>query len=196
MAAASGEGVYRLDARYAGVGAAHADVLCRDGADRCYRHRGGHRHLRHEHGGIHQRNAAHHHPGHRPRTDGGRTGTGLHPAADVLPHCAATGGQGCHARLPGRGHQPAEGYERRGIHCRGRHDARLRPHTLAHVRCLLPAHPDSHHLLRRRLAHRTATAGTVKSSATESRRGGSDAADDGDGRLSFVAGACEGRCRC
>ena len=39
----------------------NADVLCGDGTGERHRHRGGHRHLRHEHGGLRQRDAAHRH---------------------------------------------------------------------------------------------------------------------------------------
>ena len=177
VAAASGTGVYRPDAGHAGAGAAHADVLCGDGTSECYRHRGGHRHLRHEYGGLHQRDAAHHHSGHRLRTDGGRTGLGLHPETDVPENCAATGGPCGDARLSGRDYQSAEGHEHRGLRRRSRHDASLGPDTLAHVRRLLPPHRDGRHLLRRGVAHRNAAPVVSRTAAREGCRSGRGAAD-------------------
>ena len=192
MAAASGTGVYRLDAGHAGAGAAHADVLCGDGTSGCYRHRGGHRHLRHEYGGLHQRDAAHHHPGHRPRTDGGRTSLGLHPETDVSEDCAATGGPCGDARLSGRDYQSAEGHEHRGLHRRSRHDARLRPDTLANVRCLLPPHRDGHYLFRYGMAHRNAAPVTGAAATYEGHGCGSGADTVRPGGLY----AHDGRRRC
>ena len=54
-----------------------------------------------------------------------------------------------------------------------RHDARLRPDTLADVRCLLSPYLDGHHLFPHGMAHRAAAAVAGSAAAYESHRGGS-----------------------
>ena len=46
-----------------------------------------------------------------------------------------------------------KGHEHRGLHSCGRHDARLRPDTLANVRRLLPTHRNGYHLFPHGVAH-------------------------------------------
>ena len=80
------------------------------------------------------------------------------------------------ARLSGRDYQSAEGHEHRGLHRRSRHDARLRPDTLAHVRCLLPPHRDGRYLFRYGMAHR-AVAPVTGAAATHEGHGCGSGAD-------------------